>query len=69
MTRRLVTVKTLLGGDRLETAEEAEHRAVEKAVAEVEDETPADAQSAENIFDALSGLEAARDAGKIGKIS
>lgn len=69
MTRKLIPVRTLIDGEKLETVEHAEARAVDLAVAEVEDTTPADAQSAENIHDALNRLGALKDAGLIGKIS
>lgn len=69
MKKTVVKVETMLDGERLETVEEAEVRAVDQAVAEVEDPTPADAQSAENIHDTLSRLGALSDAGKLGKIS
>lgn len=59
----------MFDGERLETVEEAEDKAISGAVAEVTDQTPADIQSAENIFDTLERLGALSDAGKIGKIS
>jgi len=69
MKKDVVEVDTLIDGKRVETVAEAEVRAVDQAVAEVEDPTPADAQSAENIHDTLSRLGALSDAGKLGKIS
>ena len=69
MTRRIVKVRTMLDGERLESVEHAEEVAIEQAVAELEDDTPADAQSAENIHDALSRLDELKKAGMIRKIS
>lgn len=69
MKGKIVKVRTLLDGERLESVEHAQDVAIEQAVAELQDDTPADAQSAENIHDALSRLDALKNAGMIGKIS
>lgn len=66
---RFVNVKTLIDGDKIEPADVAAELAVQGAVAELEDTTPPDMQSAENIHDALSRLGALSKLGKIGKIS
>ena len=66
---KLIPVKTMLDGERLETVEEAQDKAINGAVAELSDNTPADLSSAENIHDTLNRLGALKNAGKIGKIS
>ena len=66
---KLVNVKTLIDGDKIEPVAVAAELAIQGAVAELEDQTPPDMQSAENIHDALSRLGALSKAGAIGKIT
>ena len=66
---QFVNVKTLIDGDKIEPVAVAAELAIQGAVAELEEATPPDMQSAENIHDALSRLGALSQAGAIGKIT
>lgn len=66
---QFVNVKTLIDGNKIEPVGVAAELAIQGAVAELDDPTPPDMQSAENIHDALSRLGALSQAGAIGKIT